>query len=191
MQDTEIEVQVKVENVQPLLNLLNESGKFVAEKRQVDEYFTPAHKDFTAIRPIKEWLRLRDEGNKYSITYKNWHYLDDGSSWHCDEYETTVENLNQAKKILSALDAKSLVTVNKTRKIWNHDDYEIAIDFIEGLGDFVEIEFKGEGSDREVQAVADKMIQFLKDLDCGELKLNNGGYPFLLMFPSEAAFQVV
>ena len=62
----EIEIQVRIENSKPLLELLKAEGKFLYAKRQVDEYFTPPDRDFTAVRPVKEWLRLRDAEGKWS-----------------------------------------------------------------------------------------------------------------------------
>ena len=65
----EIEIQVNVENPKPLIESLKTNGNFQAEKHQLDEYFSPAHKDFLATRPVAEWLRLRDADGKYSINY--------------------------------------------------------------------------------------------------------------------------
>ena len=58
--DIEIEIQVNVEKIEPFLEFLTKSGQFVGEKHQVDEYFTPTHRDFLAVRPAVEWLRLRN-----------------------------------------------------------------------------------------------------------------------------------
>jgi len=90
---------------------------------------------------------------------------------------------------LCALDFKPLIAVDKIRKTWTYKDYEIAIDSVKGLGDFVEIEYIGKAMDIEPKKVTQEMIGFLKNLDCGKIKRNYVGYPFQLMFPDEVKFE--
>lgn len=188
--DIEIEIQVKVENVKPLQEFLEKNGQFVSEKHQIDEYFSPSHRDFVEVRPVKEWLRLRNSNGKYSINYKNWYFDNTGKSHHyCDEFETEIGDIEQLRKIFLALNFKPLITVEKTRKIWNYKDYEIAIDSVKRLGDFVEIEYRADNKGKNIKEITDGMINFLKQVGCGKLKVNNGGYPFLLLFPEEAQFE--
>ncbi|MFH1236352.1 MAG: class IV adenylate cyclase [Parcubacteria group bacterium] len=187
---TEIEIQVRIQNVQPLLDLLQREGKFSYQKRQVDDYFTPPDRDFTAVRPIKEWLRLRDAEGTASINFKNWHYDAGGRSHYCDEYETNLQDIEQARNIFNALQLKKIVTVDKVRQAWAYRDWEIAIDAIQNLGDFVEIEYKGHGSP-DPKAECELMVQFLKDAGCGKIERNYLGYPFQLMFPDEVTWEVV
>jgi len=87
MQDKEIEIQVRIERSEKLKALLDKEAAFIAENRQVDEYFTPAHKDFTVAKPIEEWFRIRDENGAFSINYKKWVY-ENGIGIYADEYET-------------------------------------------------------------------------------------------------------
>lgn len=185
----EVEIQVQVENTKKLLAFLKKNGEFLGEKRQVDKYFTLAHRDFTKVRPINEWLRLRDSTGKFSINYKNWHREKDGRSHYCDEYESTVENMVQLENIFEAIDTKPLVIVNKLRKMWLYDDLEIAIDSVKGLGDFIEIEYKGKNSKKNPSEITARMITFLKDQGCGKILRNYVGYPFRLMFPDEVKLE--
>lgn len=188
--DIEIEIQVNVEHSKPLLEFLEKNGKFQSEKRQVDEYFSPAHKDFLAVRPVAEWLRLRDADGRCSINYKNWHFDKNGKSHYCDEFETKLESMEQAKKILSALNLKSVVAVDKLRKIWTYKDYEIAVDSIKILGDFVEIEYVGKDENVSPEKVTGEMVDFLKKVGCGKITRNYVGYPFLMLFPNEVKYEV-
>ncbi len=187
--DTEIEIQVQVDSTKRLVEFLEKKGKFMGEKHQVDKYFSPAHRDFTKIRPTKEWLRLRDSSGKFSINYKNWHYEKDGRSNYCDEYESLIESLEQVEKIFKALDMKKAVTVDKTRKIWLYEDYEVAIDMVAGLGDFVEIEYKGKGTDKDPREITDEMVGLLKRFNPGKIRRNYVGYPFQLLFPKEVEYE--
>lgn len=185
MNDVEIEITLNIENNKPLMEFLEKNAEFEKEKHQIDEYFSPAHRDFLDVRPVKEWLRLRDVDGEYSINYKNWHYDKNGKSYHCDEYETKVEDLRQIKKILDILNFKSLVKVDKIRKTWIYKDYEIDIDSVKKLGDFVEVEYIGKDEDVDPKKITEEMINFLKNLGCGKIKRDYIGYPFRLLFPDE------
>ena len=189
MDNIEIEITVNIENSKPLTEFLEKNAEFKKEKRQVDEYFSPAHRNFIESRPVKEWLRLRDEDGEYSINYKNWHYDDDPEkSSYCDEYETKVEDLDKIKKILETLDFKSLVKVDKLRKTWIYKDYEIDVDSVKELGNFVEIEYVGK-EEVDPKKTTDEMVGFLKKLGCGKIKRDYIGYPFKLLFPNEAKWE--
>jgi len=184
--DTEIEIKVKIENVEPLVSFLNKNAEFKSEERQIDEYFTPIHRNFLSIRPVKEWLRLRNENNRYSINYKNWHFDENGKTSNCDEFETPVKDIEQMRKLFTTLDIKSIGKVDKTRKTWDYKDYEISVDIVNTLGTFVEIEFKGYSD--EPKKITDEMVKFLEGIGVGKIQRNYQGYPFLLLFPNEAKY---
>ena len=185
----EVEIQVQVENTGKLLAFLKKEGRFLGEKHQIDKYFTPAHRDFTKVRPINEWLRLRDSSGKFYINYKNWHREKDGRSHYCDEYESLIENLGQLENIFKALNFKPLVTIDKRRQIWRYQDFEVALDFIKGLGNCVEVEYKGTNTGEKPAAITARMIAFLKDQGCGKITRNYVGYPFRLLFPKEVKLE--
>lgn len=186
----EIEIQVNIENPKPLIEFLEKNGNFQSEKHQVDEYFSPAHRDFLGVRPVKEWLRLRDTDGKYSINYKNWHFDESGKSQYCDEFETKIEDIEQVRKILSVLNFKSIVIVDKSRKAWAYKDYEVAVDSVKGLGDFVEIEYIGKDDKVEPKKITKEMINLLKKIGCGKIIRNYVGYPFLMLFPKEVKYEI-
>lgn len=181
MQEHEIEIQVQVERTEGLLTLLEQQGDCVGETRQIDEYFVPAHRDFLARQPIEEWLRLRTTDTGSSLNYKKWHFDSEGKGLYADEYETKVENIEAGRRILFAIDARPIITVDKLRKSWNYKDYEISIDTVKGLGEFVEVEYKGGESVSTHADITQAMIKFLKDSSCGTLILNHTGYPALLL----------
>jgi len=189
MQNIEIEIQVNIENSKPLMDFLEKNAEFISEEHQIDEYFSPTHRDFIEARPVKEWLQLRDSGDKYSMNYKNWYFNKKGGSNYCDEYETRLENLNQVRKILGILNFRLLVRVDKLRKIWKYKDYEIAVDSVKNLGDFVEIEYIGKNENIRPEIITQEMIDLLKKINCGKIKRNYVGYPFQLLFPKETKYE--
>jgi adenylate cyclase class 2 len=191
MQDTEIEIQVKVENIKPLVEFLKEKGTFKYKNHQIDEYFVPSHRDFTQERPVMEWLRLRDNDGRYEINYKHWLQDEKDAGHFGDEFESEVVNIDQLRKIFAVLDFKSLVVVDKTRQAWEYGDYEICIDRVKGLGEFVEIELKSGLGDKRPSAIVKEMVKFLGELKVGKIEKNNGGYAFMMLFPDEVEFEEV
>ena len=182
----EIEIQVQVENAKPFISFLKKSAKEVFSARQIDEYFIPKHRDFLASKPVSEWLRLRCMDNSYSINYKYWHYDKNGkSSNYCDEYETKVESIDSLKMILQSLDFKPIVKVDKKRTSYLFENYEISIDSVAELGDFIEIEYKGKSGGDKAKEITDEMIQFLKSFNVGKIYKNYVGYPFQLLYPED------
>ncbi len=187
----EIEIQVNIESSKPLLDFLKLNGIFQHEVRQVDEYFSSDSNDFLAVRPVNRWLRLRQTEKGCSFNYKNWYFEKNGNSSYCDEFETQIGDIESARKILEALKFNTIVVVEKLRKIWTFKDYEVAVDSIKGLGDFVEIEYIGKDENVDPKKVTDEMILFLKNLGVGKITRNHVGYPFIMLFPDEVEYQVL
>ena len=185
----EIEIQVNVEKIKPLIKFLKSNAVFRAKKHQIDEYFSPIHKDFLGVRPVSEWLRLRNTGKQYSINYKNWHSEKNNKSYYCDELETGIENIDKVRKILVALNFKSIAIVDKVRKIYKYKNFEVAIDSVKTLGDFVEIEYIGKDEKADPKKITAEMINFLKKIGCKKIKRNYGGFPYLLLFPKEVKYE--
>ncbi len=181
----EIEIQVQLEKVKNLLKFLKKNAKFIGKEHQIDSYFTPAHRNFLAKKPIKEWLRLRNSSGKYSVNYKNWYYDKNGKSDYCDEFETEIKDIEALEKMFKALNVKPLTVVDKTREIYRYKDFEIAIDSVKNLGDYVEMEFKGKSNGKTAKDINEEMVKFLKDRNCGKIYRNYGGYPFKLLFPGQ------
>lgn len=190
MKNIEVEIQVNVENIKPLQEFLKKKAKFVSEKRETDQYYTPMHRNFISKLPISEWLRLRDTEGKYSINYKHWQRDDEGKTNHCHEYETKIDNIEQMKKILEVMDFKPVVEVDKIRRKYHFQDYEITIDNVVGLDEAVEMEFKGE-SEKTPAKITEEMIKFLRDLGVGKMKRSYQGYAFLCLYPDLAEYETI
>lgn len=178
----EIEIKVRVGNSEPLSELLEREGEFRYESRQMDEYFVPASRDFLAERPIREWLRIRIENGKASINYKDWQYGPDGTSDHCEEHESGISDAEALRSILTALEIRPVVKVDKVRRAYVFRDYEIALDTVEGLGGFVELEYVGADAETvDPKAVTEEMLAFLDGIGVGSVSRDFAGYPFLLL----------
>lgn len=182
MKNIEIEVKLKIENVKPLEELIEKEGEFIKEKHQIDVYYSPQHRDFLKVRPVDEWLRLRNSDGVASINYKNWHSNEEGIANHCTEFESGISDFETLQSILEVLDFKKLITVDKLRRVWMYKDYEISLDTVKDLGSFVELEYKGESDDVDPKEIVEEMIGFVRSLGCGKVERDKVGYPYLLLF---------
>lgn len=107
--------------------------------RQVDAYFDAPHRDFGE---TDEALRLRREsdgaGETSVLTYKG--PLVEAESKTREEHETAVADGDEARAIAEALGFTVAATVAKDREIYALDGYTVALDTVDGLGEFVEVE---------------------------------------------------
>ncbi len=182
----EIEIKVRIEHPEVLEAFLKKNAKPAGDYRQIDEYFTPAHRDFLAREPIKEWLRLRSEPGRYTVNYKNFYYNKEGKTTEADEFETQVSDVDIMRRIFRALDLKPIVIVDKTRHSWLYGDYEISIDHVSGIGTFIEIESKRTGKDSK--KITAGMMAFLRGMKVGKIERDYQGYAFLKLFPERSKF---
>lgn len=180
--DVEIEKKFVLDEktFQRAKDLLNKTSRFVKTSNQIDEYFTPAHKNFLDLDFPIEWLSLRKRDNKQLINYKHLNLSGPRQVLFSDEFETQVEDVDKIKNIFSSLNFRSLVIVDKKRDIYVYnDEFEISLDFIKNLGYFMEIEIiKDFGS---AETAVEKIMEFAKSLELDESKVEHRGYPHLML----------
>ena len=184
MAANDIEVEIKLpldaERFAAVKARLDQIARLVKNTHETDEYFTPAHRYFLQSPFPFEWLRVRKAGNISILNYKHYYPENALKRTHCDEFEVEIAQPDKLQKIFSALNFQSLVTVKKDRLVYQlNDEFEIALDTVNELGSFIEIEalkdFGGIGVTRE------KLIAFAQNLGVDVSKLDNRGYPYLLM----------
>src|SRR3989339_999224 len=111
MAKDDIEVEIKIAIPKKKFNDLREQiakeGTFVQKATQIDEYFTPSHRNFMVAKFPFEWLRLRQNNDKIKINYKHFYPENAEVTSHCDEYETEISDLKTIEKIFKAIDIKS------------------------------------------------------------------------------------
>jgi predicted adenylyl cyclase CyaB len=175
----EVEIKVFLENPNEVEEKLKKVGKFVKEKTQVDEYFTPKHKDYSKANPVIEYLRVRNEDGKSNLGYLFCHFDKNGRLLKTDEYELKIEDTKMASIILKKLDMVHKVSVTKTRKYFDYKDFEVLIDYIKELGFFIEVEAKKMfGSLEETR---DKCFKVLEELEAHWHETPNMGYPLMIL----------
>jgi len=184
MSDKDREIEIKIplseETFPKIKERLKKNSRFVKNLPQVDEYFTPMHRNFVEPEYPYEWLSIRRRGDKVILNYKHYYPENTEVTTHCDEFETQIQDVNQLDKIFSTLNFRKLVTVEKEREVYIYNnEFEIALDVVKELGYFVEIEaIKDFGS---VEVTREKLFEFAKSLGIDISKIDKRGYPFLLM----------
>lgn len=97
-----------------------------------------------------KYIRLRDEVTKKTFTIK-----DDSKGKYEVEYEINVDDIEMTKKMLELLGINFFMNGEKVREIYNYKNSEIAIDYVFGLINFVQIE----------SATEKELLQIAKELD--------------------------
>lgn len=176
----EIEVRYRLTESQYKLiqqKLEQEENKLGME-RQVDTYYTPKHKNYLDIPEPNEWLRLGIRGGKSIFTYKKWNKDKGTAAIICDEYETEIHDHDQFVKILSILDFKEIIKVDKSRcKFKTEDNISIDLDYISDLGYFVEVEY----CDIDELKAIEKIKNYTKRLGISEDQRVYVGYPMAMI----------
>lgn len=178
--DVEIELKFPLKNAQDVIALLHKEAEFKHEKSQHDVYYNHPSRDFLEDSDnVNEWLRIRISGDEAEINYKDWQPHEAKIKTHCTEYETTVASYDQLGKVLAALDFKKMIEVKKNRKSWNYKDAEISIDSVDGLGEFIEVEYKGNLGD--IDEARKYLFEVMEAISAETDELDLKGYPYLLL----------
>lgn len=178
----EIEIKIRLEEKDFLQfrKKISEIAKFIKKSNHVDEYFVPPSRNFLEPEYPFEWLSIRKRDGKTLLNYK--HYYPEFAEFHthADEFETEIKDEIQLKKIFDSLNFKSIATVEKEREVYNYnDEFEIELDFVKDLGNFVEIEAKKDfGS---VTATRKRLLELARGFGLDVTKADKKGYPYLIM----------
>lgn len=179
--ETEIKVKLSKAEFDNLELFFKENAKFQKEIQQVDTYYQPVNRKFLKENneEITEWLRIGIRGNKKILNYKNWY-----DNMYCDEYEVEIDDEANLAKILKIVGLEEIVTVDKQRKIYLYlNKYEIALDTVKDLGNFIEIEVKK--YEKTALEEYDSLLRLAKDLNLNLNNIDKRGYPYHLIFPKD------
>ncbi len=178
-QDIEIEIKFPLRNSPDVRKFLDSNGTIISKAiTQKDTYFVPVHRDFLEPEFPYEWLRLRETNEGSLITYKHFYPENVEKTDYCDEFETKVEKAGSIKKIFKSLDMREVVVVEKSRDSWLFEQVTIAIDEVENLGSFIELEatLPYEDSQEGKKYLYSVLEKLSADLGQEDLR----GYPYLI-----------
>ena len=157
----EVEVRAKVNDFESIKTKLKELGaKLIETKNQVDKVF--GHEMFLDDkRLVIEGgisARIRETDNSKSLEFKEIVRMGGGL-----EIESKLDEIEDGLKFLEKLNFKEAFTVAKFREVYKHKDFEICLDKVEKLGNFIEIE-KMVPSTQDEQQARQECLDLLKVL---------------------------
>ena len=143
----EIEIRAFIDDFEAFESRLKSiDAKLVSKKQILDFWF--CKKEFNKFEQVQQHepgsyaLRIRRETNNgKTVSEFNCKVLEkegDHNAFH--EFETKIENYEQAKQILEAIGFKVFCTVDKKRKVYKLDHCLINLEDIKGLRPAVELE---------------------------------------------------
>jgi len=193
----EVELQIIIKNPTEVERKLRKIGKFIKTRKQIDKYFVPPQRDFFAKEPPIEYLRIRFEKGKNhlhepraereakckderssSLNYSFLHFGKDGRLRATDEYETLVDKPAIVEEVFKKIGFVPKVTVIKTRKYFDCGNFEVTLDKVKGLGNFMEIEAKRDFGG--VNKTRKACLDFLRKLNIKYELHRQMGYPRML-----------
>jgi len=179
----EIEILVRLyTNIDVCKNRLK-NYTFIGEKQTIDDYYYDPLRD--NLKPdsnlqLDECLRLRTKGDKYYITYKVDHFDKDKNWIYSDEYETEISDIKQTKNIIKHLGLKKLLTINNKKTIYQSDKYEIALEEVKNLGNFLEVEYCT--NDKvDIIKIKNEIQEFINTLELEVSEELNMGKPEMML----------
>ncbi|MBI3638315.1 CYTH domain-containing protein [Candidatus Wolfebacteria bacterium] len=104
--------------------------------------------------PIKkqlDWLRVRDEGDKITLSYKK---LNDRTLHGTQEVSVEVNDFEKTCKILEGAQLRFASFQETKRELWKFEDSEITIDTWPWIPTFVELESP---SEEKIKSLAEKL----------------------------------
>ncbi|MDE4907097.1 class IV adenylate cyclase [Methanogenium marinum] len=151
----EVETKIAVSNLPEIAERLRSLGaEYLGGSSQQDTYLNAPHCDYAH---TDEALRMRETKSGIEITYKGPKTEASGSKAR-REITLSVESAQDALSLFTAIGFFVSAHVTKDRNEYRYGDTTIALDQVEGLGTYVEIEVL---TDDDISA-AQKHIEFVK-----------------------------
>jgi len=149
----EIEVKTRADHGMIRKRLQEMGARAIGIEKHCDIYYNSPHRDFVQ---TDEALRIRFRNGEAVLTYKG-KKLDTVSKTRT-EFETPVE-AGSMQSILLALGFVESGKVKKTREVYESGDITIALDSVEGLGEFIEVEIV---TDSDLEHHRSRVFEFLE-----------------------------
>lgn len=154
----EIELKVRVDTLDPIRqNLIARHAEFLGKQHEHDIYYNAPHRDFGS---TDEALRVRYTDGPALVTYKGKKLPELGLKAR-EELNTAVESGEVFEQILDRLRFKKTAEVNKWRENYRLENASFALDTVEGLGTFAEIEIMAEKNGADATT---KILEFAKEM---------------------------
>ncbi len=167
----EIEIKIQLGDLDEVRAVLEKQGcVFESPKAQEDTIFIPNNEPTVPVPAGVNVLRIRRQNNKAVFTLKQ---SDFGNNLSKTEIETEVLDAESMEKAVGLLGYKKIAVVNKSRQICKFKGFEICLDLVEKLGDYLEME---KITDEDPETVQAEMLSLLGELGIDASKQVGYGY---------------
>jgi adenylate cyclase class 2 len=144
----EVEVKVRADHGRVRGALEDADAAFVGRVLQEDTYFGAPDRSFSETDEALRIRRERSDGEETArLTYKG--PLVESESKTREEFETGVDDGETMGHVLERLGYYPVATVRKERDRYAFGDYEVHLDAVDDLGEFVEVETEASDSSYE------------------------------------------
>ncbi len=170
----EVEIKIQINNVEEVVkNLQNQGCEFSSPIIQRDVVYIPVSEPTVPVPAGTNVLRIRHQGDKTIFTLKR---SDVGNHLSKLEHELEISNAEQMAEIIKLLGFKMIADTTKTRRKCKINGFEICVDQVEKLGDFLEIE---KMTDEDPALAQQEMMEFLSKLNIDTSQRMDVGYDVL------------
>lgn len=149
--ETEIEAKFTNINVAEMRSRLKEGGAQLVTPERLMTRINFDWQDNELLDGENAWVRVRDEGDKVTMTYKR---VLDRTLHGTKEANVTIDSFESGRQFLKALGMEERVFQETKRESWLLDACEVTIDTWPWVPSFLEIEGP---SEMHVRAVATKL----------------------------------
>ncbi len=175
----EIEVKARVRDPQNLEVKINELGIKLSDSIwQRDSVFVPADDTSIQSQRGRRILRIREQKDKTLLTLK----IHQSNELESIEKELAVSDPATMREIIEALGFVQIIQVEKQRRKGKFNQYEICLDSVSDLGDYIEVEVMSTNDPEEVQA---ELWEFLESLGLTQEDKETRGYDTLVRLKNE------
>jgi adenylate cyclase class 2 len=170
----EVEVKIEIVDIEQIKKVLaGQDCIFSQPIIQQDVVYIPNEVPTVPCPAGTNVLRIRKQGEKSFFTLKS---SDKENHLSKLEHELEILNPEEMEKIIFLLGFKKVCDTTKVRQKCKIQNYEICLDKVEDLGNFLEIEEITEKDPKQIQA---EMLLFLSNLNIDTSKRVMVGYDVL------------
>lgn len=174
----EVELKYKINNFDEIIKLLEQRGcVFSEEIIQSDTvYMNNDCSDLMDIKTDTVTVRIRTLNNrKTTLTLKQ----RGEEKFYCKEIEFEVENSAKVHEFLEHLNLKKVIEFTKTRITTKYNNFNICLDRINELGDFIEIEIVSDNNN--IALIKKEILEFANEINLNEENIETRYYPQLVL----------
>lgn len=165
----EIEIKVRLTNKEAVLEKIQSAGCILSEPvRQIDTVYVKIVGGVEEYLKNDHFLRIREKSDgRFIFTVKKPLSLEVLTKL---EHETEVKNASELEQALFLMGYQLSNRVIKNRRTGRIGDFEICIDQVENLGDFIEVEKMSDGDAHIIRKELNDFILSLGALPENEVR---------------------